>query len=69
MTLIQGGSSDDGRPGRETVRRREFIALMGARVTWPFAALVQQKGRTYRLGCRLLSRVPVGRHYASRVMR
>ena len=34
----------------ETMRRREFIALMGASVTWPFAAMGQQAGRTYRLG-------------------
>ena len=33
------------------MRRREFIALMGASVTWPFAALAQEPGRTYRLGC------------------
>ena len=32
------------------MRRREFIAFMGASVTWPFAALAQQAGRTYRLG-------------------
>ena len=35
----------------ETMRRREFIALMGASVALPFAALAQQAGRTYRLGC------------------
>ena len=31
--------------------RREFIALFGASVTWPFATLAQQQaGRPYRLG-------------------
>jgi putative ABC transport system substrate-binding protein len=33
----------------ETMRRREFIALAEASVTWPFAALAQEPGR-YRLG-------------------
>jgi putative tryptophan/tyrosine transport system substrate-binding protein len=32
------------------MRRREFIALMGASVTWPFAAMAREPGRTYRLG-------------------
>ena len=32
------------------MRRREFIALIGASCTWPFAALAQQAGRPYRLG-------------------
>jgi putative ABC transport system substrate-binding protein len=32
------------------MRRREFIALMGASVAWPFGAMAQQPGRMYRLG-------------------
>jgi putative ABC transport system substrate-binding protein len=35
------------------MRRREFIALVCAGVAWPFAAMAQQAGRTYRLGCLL----------------
>jgi hypothetical protein len=42
--------------GRETMRRRELIALVGASVAWPFAAMAQEPGRTYHLG--LLSPVP-----------
>ena len=32
------------------MRRREFVALFGASVTWPFAALAQETGRTFGLG-------------------
>jgi putative ABC transport system substrate-binding protein len=38
------------------MRRREFIALMGASVTWPLATFAQQAGRTYRVG--ILQPVP-----------
>jgi putative ABC transport system substrate-binding protein len=39
------------------MRRREFITLISASVAWPFAALAQQAGRTYRLGCLFPGRV------------
>jgi putative ABC transport system substrate-binding protein len=32
------------------MKRREFIALIGASVTWPFAAMAQEPGRMYRYG-------------------
>jgi putative ABC transport system substrate-binding protein len=34
----------------ETMRRREFIALIRASVVSPFPAMAQEPGRTYRLG-------------------
>ena len=47
------------------MRRREFIALMGASVTLPFAAMAQEPGRSYRLGC--LFPAPRGDEPASRL--
>jgi putative tryptophan/tyrosine transport system substrate-binding protein len=35
------------------MRRREFVRFLGASAVMPFAAVAQQVGRTYRLGCLL----------------
>jgi putative tryptophan/tyrosine transport system substrate-binding protein len=35
------------------MKRRNFIALLGATVAWPLRARAQEAGRTYRLGCLL----------------
>ena len=52
------------------MKRREFIALMGASVTWPFAALAQEPGGIYRLGCLLgSSRHAQGQDNLLRVLR
>jgi putative ABC transport system substrate-binding protein len=37
------------------MRRREFVALVGGAITWAFAAMAQQAGRTYRLGFLVLA--------------
>jgi hypothetical protein len=32
------------------MRRREFIAMFGGAVAWPFAAIAQQRGQMRRIG-------------------
>jgi putative tryptophan/tyrosine transport system substrate-binding protein len=48
----------------ETMRRREFIALMGASVAWPPVVRAQEAGRVYRLGS-LLSSPRSAPHYVA----
>src|SRR5690348_229257 len=48
------GSSHRRGPWREgRMQRREFVRLLGASAALPFAAVAQEPGRTYRLGCLL----------------
>src|SRR6266700_2127801 len=46
------------------MRRRDFIKVIGGAATWPLAALGQEPGRMYRLGCLFASPRDAPHHVA-----